>query len=138
MSEIVVKQCLPSIDAFNMLRTAVGWSAVDNSVLTISFENTLYGVSLEADGQIIGFGRIIGDGLYFYIQDVIVHPKHQGQGLGKILMQNLMDYLKANCPLNSFIGLMAAKGKDLFYEKFGFIPRPNEQYGPGMFMLWKG
>jgi hypothetical protein len=28
--------------------------------------------------------------------------------------------------------LVAAKGKEEFYEKFGFINRPNDIYGAGM------
>jgi hypothetical protein len=30
--------------------------------------------------------------------------------------------------------LMCAKGREGFYEKFGFIARPTENLGPGMIM----
>lgn len=139
MNNIVVKQCLPTADAFNRLRAVVGWRTIALPALTISFKNTLYGVTAEVDGETVACGRIIGDGaLYFYIQDVIVLPQYQGQGFGKIIMNNIMNFLKENCPQNSFVGLMAAKGKHAFYEKYGFITRPNEIYGPGMVMIWVG
>jgi ribosomal protein S18 acetylase RimI-like enzyme len=38
--------------------------------------------------------RIIGDeGLYYYIQDVIVVPECQGRGIGKKLMARVMEYI---------------------------------------------
>lgn len=30
------------------------------------------------------------------------------------------------------MSIMAAKDKDAFYEKLGFIGRPNDIFGPGM------
>jgi len=31
-----------------------------------------------------------------------------------------------------FINLMAAKGRESFYKQFGFVERPNEEFGAGM------
>jgi hypothetical protein len=36
------------------------------------------------------------------------------------------------------VGLFAAKGKEPFYERFGFIGRPNETLGKGMIHFWPG
>ena len=82
--------------------------------------------------KLIGLGRIVGDGsIYFYIQDIIVVPEYQGQGLGKVIMKELMQYLKDNANHNSLIGLMAAEGVEKFYHKFGFITRSTSK--PGMY-----
>ena len=32
---------------------------------------------------------------------------------------------------------MSAKEKEAFYEKFGFLKRPTDNLGAGMFHLWK-
>ena len=49
--------------------------------------NTLYGVSLRHDDEVIGMGRIIGDGGCFYtVVDIAVAPPFQGRGLGKRIM----------------------------------------------------
>jgi hypothetical protein len=32
---------------------------------------------------------------------------------------------------------MAAKGKEPFYERYGFVQRPNERLGAGMIIFWK-
>ena len=47
-------------------------------------------------------------------------------------MNSIMLYLEENAPENSYITLMAAKGKEEFYEKFGFFKRPTEKFGCGM------
>ncbi len=57
-------------------------------------------------------GRVVGDGaVYFYIQDIVVHPEHQGKGIGENIMSALMTYLQENAPDKAFIGLFASKGK---------------------------
>lgn len=76
-------------------------------------------------------GRVIGDGLYYYIQDLIVHPAHQSKGIGRKTMGMLMQYINSTAPKGSFIGLMAAKGLEKFYLEFGFQKRPDD--APGMF-----
>lgn len=35
------------------------------------------------------------------------------------------------------VNLMAAKGKEPFYKKFGFIERPNDKHGAGMIQYLK-
>lgn len=49
-------------------------------------------------------------------------------------MEKIMDYLHSQLkPGYKFmVCLMAAKGKEEFYKKFGFIDRPNETFGCGM------
>lgn len=53
------------------------------------------------------------------------------------MIENLFQYMKATIPkgYQVMISIVAAKGKDKFYEKFGFVTRPNETFGPGMH-LW--
>jgi predicted N-acetyltransferase YhbS len=83
--------------------------------------------------------RVIGDGgLVYYIQDVIVLPEYQGQGLGAKMMDKVMAYIRGQVKHSAIIGLMSAKGKEPFYERYGFIPRPNENLGSGMTLLWEG
>jgi ribosomal protein S18 acetylase RimI-like enzyme len=95
----------------------------------------LYAVCAVHHGEVVGTGRIVGDGgIYFYLQDVIVHPDVQGMGIGTRIVEMLMEYISENAGRNSMVGLMCAKGVDPLYQKFGFITRPNEKYGPGMCM----
>ena len=51
-------------------------------------------------------------------------------------MECLMAYIEkvAMSACNTMVGLMSAKGKERFYEKFGFQKRPNEFQGNGMIL----
>lgn len=69
-----------------------------------------------------------------YVSDIIVRPDFQGQAFGRMVMNDLMDYIKSVMKpgYKIMVSLKAAKGKEGFYKKFGFIERPNEDFGPGM------
>jgi hypothetical protein len=47
-------------------------------------------------------------------------------------MEKILAYLKKNVREYLSINLMAAKGREAFYEKFGFFRRPTGEYGYGM------
>ena len=124
----------PTVIEYTRLRNLVGWWEVDENATGKALENSLFSVVATEHGTIIGFGRIIGDGgLYFYIQDLIVHPEFQGKGLGKLLMTELMSYITAKAKSGAFVGLMAAKGLEKYYEQFGFKARDKD--APGMYLI---
>jgi ribosomal protein S18 acetylase RimI-like enzyme len=78
-----------------------------------------YGVHIEYAGQIVGMGRIIGDGaLNFEIVDIAVDPGHQGNGLGRKIMQNLMSWFENHVSPGAYITFVADVPE--LYEKFGF------------------
>jgi len=134
---ILVKESTISPESFNKLRIAVGWEEHNEKDISLALKNTLFVVIAKEtqSNQIIGMGRIIGDvGLFYYIQDIIVIPEYQNQGVGMLIMNKIMDYINHNMKNGLFIGLMAAKGKEAFYEKYGFIKRPNDECGSGMYL----
>lgn len=87
------------------------------------------------NGKAVGVIRLLWDGGYIaFLSDVIVDPEYQGLGIGKVLVessiQKIKDDIKPGYKVK--INLMAAKGKETFYEKFGFLRRPNDNLGAGM------
>jgi GNAT superfamily N-acetyltransferase len=129
---------MPTVEEYQALRTAVGWGEADADATQKSVQNSLYWVCVLKQQSVIGCGRVIGDGsLCFYVQDIIVLPRYQGQGLGRRIMENIMHYLRVNAHQGGFVGLMAAKGAAGFYLKYGFLERPTLDYGPGMILFWK-
>lgn len=55
----------------------------------------------------VGLGRLLGDGaLFLQLCDVAVHPDHQGHGIGKAIMQALVDYIDEHAP-NAYVSLVA-------------------------------
>ena len=68
------------------------------------------------DGQLIGFGRAISDGLIqAAIYDIAILPSYQRLGIGKQIIGKIVSSL----PGCSFI-LYASPGKEPFYEKLKF------------------
>jgi len=128
---------LPTPEEYNYLRESVGWGIYERDVAAGALPNSLYGVCVVEGNAVIGMGRVIGDrGLCFYIQDVIVTPPNQRRGIGRRIMDKLMQYIKDHAQNNSVIGLMAAKGVEPFYEHYGFTRRPNERLGCGMTLFY--
>ena len=127
----------PTSDEFNMLSNAVGWGKRDNEIIEEAFKHTLYSLCVYDEDKLIGYGRIIGDKtIFLYIHDVKVIPEYQGKGIGtgimKALLKQIGEYKKVNPDIRTYLG--AAKGKESFYEKFGFVSRPTEELGAGMIL----
>jgi spermidine synthase len=77
-----------------------------------------FAVAAEGD-RIIGMGRAISDGISdAYIQDLAVLRSHRKQGIGKIILQALLERLEADGL--SWIGLIAEPGSYNLYCLSGF------------------
>ena len=128
---------IPSAKEFNCLTNSVGWGIRKNNIVDEALKNTLYSLCVYDDDKLIGYGRIIGDKtIFLYIQDIMVVPEYQSKHIGTGIMKNLLKkingYKKINPNIRTYLG--ASKGKESFYEKFGFISRPNENLGSGMIL----
>lgn len=131
--ELKIKNEIISLQEFKVLRKSVGWSLPPDDAIEKALSNTAFCVVAYADNELAGMGRIVGDqGFVYFIADIIVKPEYQKKKIGFMIMNHIMEYLEENAPENSYITLMAAKGKEEFYEKFGFFRRPTKEYGYGM------
>lgn len=100
-----------------------------------SIRNSLFSVCVENENNLVGFGRIVRDNsIYFYIQDVIVLPRHRGKGYSILLMKELINFLRHKANIGSFIGLFSDKGTEGLYEKFGFKKRSGYETGAGVYL----
>lgn len=117
------------------MRRLVEWSAFPLEQAAEGIKNTFILICFRVDGKPVALGRAVSDrGYVVYIADVIVIPEYQGNGLGRKIMESLMEQIKASMKpgYRIMISLMAAQGKEKFYNKFGFVDRPNEAFGCGM------
>ncbi len=122
-------------EQFCFLQESVGFGRPNMEQIQLALKNSMYRVSVEMDGKIVGMGRIVGDGAKIcYLQDIFIHPDYQKQGVGTMVVDKLIEYIyNLKMPNGRLtIGLMAAKGKEEFYKKFGFRIRPNDNEGCGM------
>ena len=120
----------PSVEDYNRLRVAAGLNRRDPVAAEAGLPNTLFGVCVESGGRVVGIGRIIGDGgLFFQVVDVAVVPEHQGEGLGAMVMDALLSWLRDNASPNAYVQLVAEEGTTGFYERYGFKVRTPESSG---------
>ena len=123
-------------EIYENLRAKVSLQYYGREDVEEALAHTLFSVVIR-EGQVpVGIGRIVGDGrIVFFIKDVVVEPSRQHMGIGRMIMEELMGYIRQHgCP-NTYAGLMALTGKEGFYEKFGFRVRPHEGQGSGMTQL---
>ena len=133
---ITVRPGLPDVQSYLRLRRAVGWPIPDNEVVAEALGNTNHGFIAERYGEVVGMATIHGDGaLYFYIQDVMVHPDYQRQGVGTGLMDAVMGYVNTKAAPPAYVALFSVKGIEPFYARYGFIERPVDSFGAGMFFI---
>lgn len=82
-----------------------------------AFSNSMFKCFARDGGRLVAAGRALADGVdCSYICDIAVHPGHQGAGLGKQIIQRLVDRSRGHRK----IILYAVPGKEAFYRKFGF------------------
>lgn len=134
-SMIVIKENAITMQEYLEIRAKVGWRELSEEQAQKAIENSLYIVGAYANEQLIGMGRIVGDGAVIcYIQDLIVTPKSQKMGIGSMILDELVRYVEGLRMEGTqmMLCLMCAKGREAFYEKHDFIARPTRELGPGM------
>lgn len=116
------------------LRESVQWANFSKTQTEKSLKNSLYTVAVETDNQVVGMGRLIGDGMYYIIVDIVVQPAYQKKGIGSRIFDMIVEYVDRETPVGgrSSIQLIAEKGTETFYEKKGFKIIPHEFCGSGM------
>ena len=85
--------------------------------LETAFSSSRFRCFVYDSGNLVGVGRALADGVdCSYICDIAVLPSHQGTGLGKEIVANLLRLSDGHRK----IILYAVPGKESFYRKFGF------------------
>lgn len=135
MKNFQINNQIPAAMDFFSLFETTGWNTAYQTTpqdLQQALDDSWYTISAYDKGELIGFGRILSDGvLYAMIYDLIVHPDFQNQGLGSQLLNRLIEACqKANIRA---IQLFSAHGKTEFYKTRGFVTRHED--APGMVYL---
>ena len=119
---ILLIERFPGVEDYCRLRSAAGMSPKTLEAARKGLPNTLYGVSLQNEDEVIGMGRIIGDGGCFYtVVDIAVAPAFQGRGLGKLIMNALDAWLRKNAEPSAYVTLVADGEARHLYAKYGFV-----------------
>lgn len=123
MKKLRVKRNALSAPEFLMLWKSVWENPPTLAQTQLALEHTVYSLSVYDDEKVVGMARMIGDyGLCYYIKDVIVRPEYQHKGIGKMLVNELLRFIRKNALTNTdvFVELCAVPEVAPFYEKLGF------------------
>ncbi len=109
-----------SAQEFIELSKSVGWgkdkeydleqvkAALDRSTMIVTIR--------DENNQAIACGRVLSDYMFFStVPDIFVRPEFQKQGLGKVIMQKIIDEFG-----HTKIFLGSQLGNEEFFEKLGF------------------
>lgn len=117
--EIEIPQLTALYLQANWLEPAEG-----RDIIKAIVQNTYAFAVAKEQNKIIGMGRVISDGVSdAYIQDVYVDLAHRGKGVGKAIIDKLVNHLKKNKIL--WIGLIGNPGTESFYKPLGFERMPE-------------
>ena len=96
------------------------WSpGVSRDVVERSIRNSLCFGLYDDEGQ-VGFARVVTDCAAFaYLADVFVLPDHRGRGLGKWLVETVLEHPDLQGLRRFFLGTADAHS---LYERYGFRP----------------
>ena len=113
-SHIPVKQLID-------LYASVGWSNYTNrpQQLEQAFHQSLFVMAAYDEDKLVGLIRVVGDGLTIvFIQDLLVYPQYQRQGIGRGLLQQMLERFKDVYQIQ-----LATEQSDknlTFYQELGF------------------
>ena len=124
---------IPDAATYCHLRSASGLSPKTAEAAARGLPNSLFAVQVVQGDEIVGMGRIIGDGGCFYqVVDIAVLPAHQGRGLGKLIMHEIMRYIEEQVPASAYVSLIADGQAQNLYAQFGFTHTAPKSVGMAM------
>lgn len=119
--EPIVRHKVPTVETYLSLRKAGGMGSYSEESAAAGLPHSLFSVVVEIDGKTVGMGRLVGDGgLFVQVTDIVVLPEHQGKGLAKRIMSELMNWITENLPTGAYVNLLADVPANKLYEKYGF------------------
>ena len=85
-------------DEIVSLYTDVGWKAYTDDLVALhsGYENSLLILAAYEGDELLGIIRVVGDGYTIvFVQDILVFRKHQREGIGRALLQEVLDRYKS-------------------------------------------
>jgi GNAT superfamily N-acetyltransferase len=122
--EVSMEDTLEQSEVVALYRANEWSSAEKPDQLLAALRNSHSLVTARLHGQLVGIGNAISDGhLVVYFPHMLVHPSHQGQGIGKKMMQAMQ---------KKYDGfhqqMLTADGKAVdFYKSLGFSRAGNTE-----------
>jgi GNAT superfamily N-acetyltransferase len=128
-----ILRAIPTVADYRRLREEAGLSPKTLVASERGLANTLFAVQVLTGDEVVGMGRVIGDGGCFYqVVDIAVLPQHQGRGLGKVIMGEIAGYIEREVPESGYVSLLADGNAYQLYQQFGFVLTAPASVGMGL------
>lgn len=130
MSYEVVRTA-PGVNDYLELRRAAGLGAKSVEGAERGLPNTLFGVHVRHQGEVVAMARLIGDGGTNYAcVDAAVHPDHRGKGLGtqalgRLVVGEVARHFKQNAPGGAYLMAVTKVPKLGFQTGFQLLDPPE-------------
>ena len=137
METITIKECAYDEEVLDIYKS-VGWTiyASDPEKLRRAFENSLYILGAYDGDTLVGILRAVGDGeTVVFLQDILVRPDKQGQGIGRKLMAEFFrKYSRVRQVQLLTDDTPATVG---FYRAVGMVPAEELHFKSFVKLRWK-
>jgi ribosomal protein S18 acetylase RimI-like enzyme len=129
-SEYDVVSGLASAERYVQIREQCGLGPRSLEAAVAGLSGTWFGVVVRHAEEIVGMGRVIGDGgTFFQVVDIAVLPEHRGRGLGERVVAMLVDELRRAAPPSAYVSLIADGEANRLYARHGFNPTAPASIG---------
>jgi len=118
------------LDEIVTLYEAVGWSAYTKAPATLqaAIAGSSYVVAARRGSRLVGLARAVSDDATIcYLQDVLVHPDERRKGVGRALVQAVLDRYRT--VRQKVLLTDDEPGQRAFYESLGYAE--VRDYGQG-------
>ena len=119
MDDKIQKNGIVKPEEIENLREAVGWDRSEGIYKDVLERHYAYYTTRSENGTLIGYVSVLSDGVAdAFLLDLMVHPEHQGTGLGKQLVKQAVTDMKQadiQCVQVTF-----EDNLEPFYAKCGF------------------
>ena len=128
---VTVAERKPTPAEYESIVASVGFRTHDHAAVEIALANTIFAVCALEEQEVVGVGRIVGDGaISFLLTNIMVRPSHQRRGIGTRIVQSLCDLMETLPYKNMVLEVVAQPELRRFYERLGFKASRNAP--PGM------
>jgi predicted GNAT family N-acyltransferase len=101
------------------------WANNRSREMTINAIKNSICIGIYLSEEIVGFVRLVTDyATMYWLCDVIIDEKHRKKGLGKKLIEIIINMEE----LNGMFGILATRDAQGLYEKYGFKKVDGDKY----------
>jgi len=118
---IITYSNILSAENYCLLRKSVEFHDIPLSHAKTALVRSDFIVAAYDENKPVGMARLMTDGTQTYVMDVVVLPNYQDKGIGRGLMERIVEFIKSIEYDTMLVNLLTNSDKTGFYEKFGFV-----------------